>query len=245
MPKDLSWVAVINSAMARIIWRDQDPVGKVYLTGGSLPVEVVGVVADVKARGIRRDSVPQAYYPLTAALSRTRIGSQLAVKTSTAPLSALGTVRKELNALDNSLAVLRPRTMNDVISDSMQDTSLQALLLSAFAALALILAAVGLYSVMSYLVTQRTQEIGIRMALGARRSDVLRLVMGHGARLTLAGVVVGVSAALALNRLIRSLLFGVGANDLLTFAVVVALAACYIPAWRATRVDPLIALRYE
>jgi len=166
-------------------------------------------------------------------------------------MSMLGTIRKHVNALDSSLAVLRPRTMNDVISDAMQDTSLQTFLLSVFAALAVLLAAVGLYSVMAYLVTQRTHELGIRMALGAQRNDVLRLVLGYGARLTVIGVSVGIAAALALTRLIRILLFGVSANDFLTFAPVVilltfvALTACYIPARRATRVDPMVALRYE
>jgi putative ABC transport system permease protein len=141
--------------------------------------------------------------------------------------------------------------MEDVIAEITEDTSIQAFLLSAFASLALLLAAVGLYSVMAYMVTQRTHEIGIRMALGACRSDVMRLVLGHGIRLMAGGVIIGIAAALALNRLISSLLFGVSANDFPTFAavvillIVVSMAACYIPAWRATRVDPLIALRCE
>jgi ABC-type antimicrobial peptide transport system permease subunit len=237
--------------MAKVIWHEEDPIGKVYITGGIIPVRVIGVVADVKVRGIRSNILPQAYYPHTGALNNAGIRWQLVVKTGVSPPSVLGTVRKELNAMDSSLAIFRPRTMEDVISDTMQDTSIQAFLLSTFAALALLLAAVGLYSVMAYLVVQRTHEVGIRVALGARRGDVLRLVLGHGSRLTLAGMAAGIAVALALNQLIRSLLYGISANDLPTFAGVVillaavALIACLVPAWRATRVDPLVALRKE
>jgi ABC-type antimicrobial peptide transport system permease subunit len=147
--------------------------------------------------------------------------------------------------------VFNPRTMDQVIAESMEDTSVQTLLLGVFAALAMILAAVGIYGVMAYVVTQQTHEIGIRMALGAQRADVLRMVLSQGGKLTALGVCVGVAAALGLTSLMRSLLFGVQFTDPATFATVVvllvavALAACYIPARRAMRVDPMVALRYE
>ncbi len=163
----------------------------------------------------------------------------------------LGAIRDQVRALDSGLALFRARTMQQVVASDTQDATVQTFLLGAFAMLALLLAAVGLYGVMSYLVTQRTREIGIRMAVGAQRTDVLRLILKQGAKLTFAGVVLGVLAAIALTRLLAGLLYGVGATDPLTFACVaalvalVALAAYYIPARRATKVDPILALRYE
>jgi putative ABC transport system permease protein len=250
LPADLSRVAVINRSMARLVWPNQDPIGRVFKNGGGGPVTVIGVVADVKVRGIRQDFLPQAYFPLAGALNYPW-NWNLVVKTGVTPLNAIGTMRNIVSGLDPGLAVIRPRTMDDVISDSMLDTSLQTLLLSVFATLAVSLAAVGLYSVLAFLVSQRRHEIGIRMALGARENDVLRLVLLHGAKLIVIGVVIGIGSALWLTRLIRSLLFGILANDLATFVAVpiglalVAFIACYIPARRATRVDPIVALRCD
>jgi putative ABC transport system permease protein len=246
----LSQCAVINRTMANLIWPKQDPVGRTFIMGGALPVRVIGVVADVKVRGIRSTNLPQAYFPFAATLGRPW-GRHLAVRGTVAPTMLLEPIRAHLEALDPTLALIRPRTVDDVIWDGMLDMTLQTWLLGAFAALAVLLAAVGLYSVMAFLVAQRRQEIGIRMALGASRQELLRLVMGHGAKLIVLGVVVGLAAAMWLTRLIRGLLFGVEANDVATFAavslllVLVAAAACAIPARRATRTDPIVALRCE
>lgn len=248
MPPDLTFVAIINHAMAQMFWPNQSPIGKIFNKNPA--IRVIGVVGDVREFGIREKPIPQTYFPLTAILD-SRGFMQIVAKTTVPPASAFGPIRGELRSVDEGLGLFQPRTMDQVISDNMQDTNIQTFLLSVFAALALILAAVGIYGVMAYLVTQRRHEIGIRMALGAQQTDVLRLVLTHGTRLTVLGVVIGIGVALGLTRLIQSLLYGVGARDVLTFVVVsailatVALMACYLPARRASRVDPMIALRYE
>ena len=248
--RGLSISAVINRTMARLLWPGQDPVGKTFILGGMLNARVVGVAGDVKVRGIRDGALPQACFPFTASLDEA--GSRiLVVKGVVPPATLLAPVRARLAELDSTLAVIQPRTMEDVIADGMQDTSLQTSLLATFAALAVLLAAVGLYSVMAFLVAQRRHEIGIRMALGAGPRDLLRLVLRHAAALILVGVAAGVAAALWLVRLMRGLLYGVAPNDPTTFAavsgllVLIALAACIVPARRAMRVDPLVAFRYE
>jgi putative ABC transport system permease protein len=173
------------------------------------------------------------------------------VRTSNDPLTLLSTIRNQLQQLDPELPMAAVTTMDQLLADSLSRSRFTMLLLGIFAVVAVVLAAVGIYGLIAYRVTQRTQELGIRIALGAQRRDVLRLVLVQGTRLTLLGVALGVLAALTLSRLLGSLLFGVSATDPLTFAgvagllAVVALLACFIPARRATRVDPTVALRYE
>ncbi len=213
-------------------------------------MKVIGVVADVRDRGLREEMHPQVYFPFAAALGGP-LSAQLSVKSSVPPMTLLGGIRRQLNALDPGLALVRPRTMEDVIAEGMTDTRLQTWLLTAFAALAVVLACVGLYSVMAFLVAERRHEIGVRTALGAAPTDLLRLVFSHAAKLVVAGLLAGVAGALGLTRLIRTLLFGVTPGDVPTYATVslllalVALVACAVPARRATRVDPIVALRVE
>jgi putative ABC transport system permease protein len=163
----------------------------------------------------------------------------------------VGAVRGDVASIDSGLALVRPRTMRQIISDDMQQTSLQTFLLGLFAALAVFLAAIGIYGVMAYLVALRTREIGIRMAFGAQRAEVLRLILVHAAKLTAAGIAFGILATYGMTRLISSQLFGIKATDPTTIIAVaailtlVALAACYIPARRAMKVDPMVALKYE
>jgi putative ABC transport system permease protein len=173
------------------------------------------------------------------------------LRTEGDPTTVMGSVRQAVAEIDSREVVYNVQTMNEVVSNSFAARRLSMMLLGVFAALALVLACVGIYGVISYLVGQRTHEIGVRMALGAQRRDVLRLVIGHGTRMALIGVAIGIVAALGLMRLMANQLFGVSAHDPLTFVgvgvllIIVAVAACYIPARRAMRVDPMIALRHE
>jgi len=253
IPAGLSFPVIINQAMAKTFWPNQDPVGKSYTGAGGDQVQriVVGVAGDERQWSIRQPAIPENYTPVTFQFDPSGFYATLSVKTKVAPAGVVNAIRGTVRDLDNTLAVYHVRTMDEVIADNMQNTSLQAFLLSVFAGLALLLAAVGLYGVMSYLVTQRTHEIGIRMALGAQPGDVMRMVLRQGIALALAGVVAGAVAGLVLTRAMGSLLYGVSAADPVSFAgaavllVLVALIACYIPARRATRVDPIVALRYE
>ncbi|MGH9640201.1 MAG: FtsX-like permease family protein, partial [Bryobacteraceae bacterium] len=249
IPPGVTLKAVISGSMARTFWPNQNVIGA-YFQWGNVPVMVIGIVGDVDEYGVREKVKPQVYFPYSNKLAWYGYGD-LTVKTRVTPLSIVPELRVQLRALDSSLALFRPRTMKQVIAGNTQDTEFQTLLLGSFAALALVLAGIGLYGVMSYVVAQRTREIGIRMALGAEQSGMLRLILFQGARLTLAGLLIGTAAAFALTRSLSSLLFGVHPFDPLTYLCVaillalVALAACYIPARRATRVDPILALRYE
>jgi putative ABC transport system permease protein len=247
-------VTVINEALARRLWPGENPIGKRLRQGNADSQaawrEVVGVVADVKLYGLDQAAPLHVYLPLVLRNS-SYVG--LVVRTAGDPLASASTVERAIHALDKDLPV-RSGSMDQIMGNAIARQRLTLTLLAGLALLALLLAGVGIYGVMSYAVAQRTHELGIRLALGAQISDVLRLVIRQGIKLAGAGIVIGVAAALALAKLISSfsdLLYGVTANDPATFAFIallllaVALLACWLPARRATKVDPLVALRYE
>jgi putative ABC transport system permease protein len=249
---DQANVAIINSKLAQSCWAAQSAVG---MTVGK--TQVVGVVGNTKEGAIDNPALPVVYLPqwlVSDGFTRAVHGWFLAawVIRSRTPLD-VNVVRQAADAVDPTLPIANFKPMTKLISTSfaVTKTRLLAGLLDAFTGLALLLALIGIYGVLSYLVTQRTHEIGIRMALGAERRDVLRMVIGQGLKLALVGVVIGVASALALTRFLSSLLYGVKPTDPLTFVAVsliliaVALVACYIPARRASKVDPMVALRYE
>jgi putative ABC transport system permease protein len=242
-------VSVISQSMARAFWQAQNPIGRSFRWNDMTAI-VVGVVGDVKEYGIRTKTIPQAYLPLPVALTDTD-SVYLTMKSRIAKLTMLETIRQQIRTLDTGLALFRPRSMDEVLASDIQDAGVQAFLVGAFATAALALAIVGLYGVTSYLVNQRTREIGIRMALGAQQSAVLGSIMKKGIRLTTIGMLLGALVAFGLTHFISSLLYNVGPADPLTYAVVaalitiVALGAYYIPARRATTLDPLKALRCE
>jgi len=249
-------VLMINEAMARRFFPNQDPVGKRLQTGDPSPNSpwetIVGVVGNVKYAGLEAEETPTLYVPYTTpgwvSWSRTMY---LVVRTAGEPLGLSSALRQQIRALDADLPVANLKTMEQVIHESVTEPRFRTSLLGLFAAVALLLAVIGIYGVISYAVTERTHELGIRMALGAQTGDVLRLVIGQGMKLALVGVAIGLAASFALTRLMKSLLFGVSATDPLTFALIamllatVALLACYVPARRATQVDPMVALRCE
>jgi putative ABC transport system permease protein len=247
-----SRVAIISEAMAREYFPNQNPIGKRIIFGfppdGGAPREIVGIVGDVRDVALSQKPAAMMYVPYAQAPFW---GAVLVVRSNLSVAAVADAIRRDTRAIDKDLPVTDIAAMPEIVDASVTQPRFQTLLLGSFGALALILAAVGIYGVISYSVIQRTHEIGIRMSLGAQPGQVLRLVMGQGAKLALAGVAVGIAAALALTRLMRSLLFEVNPADPLTFAaiaallVAVALAACYIPARRAMRVDPMTALRYE
>jgi putative ABC transport system permease protein len=241
---------IINETLARKYFGKESPVGKRLKGGGtdrtSNPwMEIVGVVGDVKYEGLETSTAPAYYMPFLQNPIRVM---NLVVSASLAPETLTAAVRAEVRNIDPEIPVARISTMEKLIDESVAQPRFRTFLIGIFSAVAMLLAAIGIYGVVAYSVSQRTQEIGIRMALGARRSDVLRLVVRQGMRLTLAGVALGVIGALALTRLTANLLFGVGATDPVTFAAIsillicVALLACYIPARRASRLDPMAAL---
>lgn len=253
-------VIVIDENFAKKYFPGQNPVGQRINLGllGVQP-EIVGVAGHVKHWGLDENSkspvLAELYFPLLQVpdkfmplLSK---GAQFVIRTRLNPDAVLPSIRHAIEQMSSQQVMYGAETMDDTIADSLAARRFAMILLGVFAALALILACVGIYGVISYLVGQRTHEIGVRIALGAQRSDVLRLVLGQGTKMALIGVAVGIAVALGLTRLMANQLFGVSAHDPLTFAgvalvlILVALAACYIPARRAMRVDPIVALRYE
>ena len=247
-----SKVTVVNEALARSIWPGEDPVGKRLKNG--FPEydapwrEVVGVVRDVKLNGAERETPMQAFLPFE---QEPWASFSIVVRTTSDPLSAAATIENTVHSIDQEVPVFSVRSMDQLLSHSIAERRLILTLLVSFAALASVLAAVGIYGVASYSVKQRTHELGVRIALGAQRGDILRLVLRQGVMLALAGVVIGLLAAIAVTGLMKQLLFEVPPDDPLTLTgvglilTVVALFACWIPARRATKVDPMISLRCE
>jgi putative ABC transport system permease protein len=247
-------VALINETMARECWHGADPMGRRFTRGDPTEkpawITVTGIVGDVHQAGLDIPARPEMYLPY----QQQDFGFEpeyLAVKTTGEPMQLAEAVRKEVWAVDKEQPVAGVMPLEDLVDDNVAARRIQASLLGAFAGMALLLASLGIYAVLSFAVTQRTQEIGVRVALGAEPGDVLHLVFSHGLKLFLIGAALGLAAALALSRTLTHLLYGVSAYDPVSFASVtillagVTLLACYIPARRATRVDPMVALRYE
>jgi len=253
-------VVVVDDVFARKFFPNQEPIGKRILFDSlAKPAEIIGVVGHVKQWGLDSDDTwqlrAQLYIPCMqmpdAFTSRQPSGSTFIVRSNAAAAGLLNSIRHVSQQMSSEQVIFSPQSMDSVVADSLADRRFSMILLGAFAALALLLASVGIYGVISYVVGQRTNEIGIRMALGAGRLDILHLILAGAGKLTLIGVGVGLVSALGLTRLMTKLLYGVGPSDPITFIVVpmilisVALLASYLPAHRATKVDPMTALRYE
>jgi putative ABC transport system permease protein len=239
-------VIIVSQQLVDTAFPNEEPLGKRLITGMNQPYEIIGIVGDVHHQSLQTQTSAAMYMPTQASPQ-----INFVVRTQGDPLSLVGGVRKEVNALDPDQPLAAVRPMTEWVAMSAAGARYRTILLGLFALIAMILAATGIYGVMSYSVAQRTQEIGVRMALGARPFDVLKLVVRQGMILALIGVVIGLAGALALTRVMSSFLFGVTERDPITFGVVpallfvVALIACIVPARRATKVDPLVALRYE
>ncbi|MGC2388737.1 MAG: FtsX-like permease family protein, partial [Candidatus Acidiferrum sp.] len=246
---DKPQVVIIDEKFAQRFWPDSDPIGKhLWFRDPKKPITIVGVAGVVKQYGLETDGKIATYFPQQQEADPRMF---LAVRTSSDAAGMASAVVNEIHAVDPDVVVYGIRTMQERLYDSLARQRFSSTMLGAFAVFALLLAAVGLYGVMSHLVTQGTHDIGVLVALGARPGNIIRLVVRQGMELTGIGIVVGLIGAAALTRVMTSLLFGVSSTDALTFVAVpamlaaVALAATVIPAWRATRVDPMVALREE
>ena len=243
-------VVIINQQMAEMLWPGESAVGKRIFIGTDSrePNEVVGVVKTGRYRSLAEDPRPYFYYPMT---QRRPASMMLVMRTNVDPRSIVGAVRQEVQNIDRSVPVSSIKTMDEHMTYALWAPNMAASLSLGFGVVAILLSAIGLYSVMAYVVSQRTREVGIRMALGANRADVLKMIAVQGMRLAVIGVVIGLLLSLAMARALSSLLIGISGYDVTTFVVVpvllvlVALIACYVPARRATKIDPLKALRYE
>jgi putative ABC transport system permease protein len=246
---DAPQAAIINDHLARIYFPGEDPIGKrITFDDGESWMSIVGIIGDVKQLGLDSSAKPEVYFPYLQVAARSM---SLVVRTTSNPLSLAAAVKSQIQAIDKDLPINEAKTMQQLLAESTSGRRFNMLLLTIFAAVALVLAIVGIYGVMSYTVTQRTHEIGIRVAVGAQPRDVFRMVIGQGMMLAMIGVAFGLLGAFGLTRLMRTMLFGVEPTDPATFVSIavlligVALVACYIPGRRATKVDPLVALRYE
>jgi putative ABC transport system permease protein len=248
---------IVNETYARRTFPSADPIGQSLTVWGGQVYQVVGVVNDVKQLSLGDPAPPTVFVPVAQVddkimlLARQFVTMKFAVRASGDPLALGAAVKREMLKVDPSLPLTNMLSLEQIVGRSLAQQRFNSTLLGLFAAIGLLLAAIGVYGVMSYVVTQRTREIGVRVALGARAGDVLKLIVGRGLALAGAGVALGLVASFALTRLMKDFLFGVEPNDPLTFGLValsltvVALVACYVPARRATKVDPMIALKYE